>query len=115
MTLRILFGHPPRPLRLYATRRYTWDEIHWRLQSLANRRQLLWIQVENTVIGLGGGDLRLAAELSAAYHNEISYNAPPDDGWADETARMQEAAEQHMRDPPSDDSDDNNMAEEQFF
>jgi len=106
MTVRILFGQPPRQLRLYATRHYVGSDILWRLQSLANRNQPLFLQVENVRIPLARGDLRLAAEASAAYHNEICYNVPPDDGWADETARMEHDAEQHMRDPPSDESDD---------
>ena len=107
MTIRILYGHPPRPLRLYSTTRYTGMSILWRLQSLCNRHQPLYMEVENTRHLLRPCELRLAAEMAASYHNQICYNLPPDDGWADETACMEEAAEQHMHDPLSDDSDDN--------
>lgn len=112
MTIELLYGHPRRVLRMHATRRYLGEQILARLQTLASRQQQLSLRIENILIPLAPADLRLAAEAAAAYHNQICYNIPPDDGWMHETAQMEQAAEQHMLDPPSDDSDDNMGADD---
>lgn len=104
--MQLLYGLPPRPLRMAATRRYPPDEVINLLARLDGRGQQIWIRVENTNIPVGLHEVRLAAEMATAYHNAICYNAPPDDGWQEETEAMEERALQHMLAPLSDDSAD---------
>jgi hypothetical protein len=102
--MRILFGHRPRPVRMTATRAYhpeqLWDVVH----RLHRNGAPLYLQVENHRIPLGAQDLRLAVSVAVSYHNQLAYNVPPPDGWAEETVRMEQAALRHMEAPSSDDS-----------
>ena len=104
--MRILFGQRPRPLRMSATRLYYPEQLWQTVRRLHRNGSPLFLQVENHRIPLGGQDLRLAASVVVSYHNQIAYNAPPPDGWAEETAYMEEMAVRHMEAPSSDESQD---------
>jgi hypothetical protein len=104
--MRILFGHRPRPVRMSATRLYhpeqLWDVVH----RLHRNGAPLFLQVENHRIPLGARDLPLATSVVVSYHNQLAYNAPAPDGWAEETVRMEAAAVRHMEAPLSEGSHD---------
>ena len=104
-SMRLWFGHRGRPLHLTATRHYQPEELHARLAGILARDQIAWLQVENETLQLSDGDLPLAARVAASYHNQICYNAAPDDGWHDETRAMEAQAEQNYMALLSDNSD----------
>lgn len=87
-----------------ATRLYHPEQI-WRIvYRLHHNGSPLFLQVENHRIPLGVQDLRLASSVTASYHNQIAYNVPPSDGWAEETAYMEAMAVRHMEASSSEDS-----------
>jgi hypothetical protein len=87
-----------------ATRLYhpeqLWDIMH----RLHRNGSQLFLQVENHRIPLGAQDLRLAASAVVSYHNQIAYNVPSPDGWAEETSFMEAMAVRHMEASSSEDS-----------
>ena len=104
--MRILYGHRARPVTMSATRLYHPEQL-WRVVHRLHRNGAqLFLQVENHRIPLAPQDLRLATSVAVSYHNQIAYNVPPSDGWAEDTARMEEMAARHMDAPSSDDSQD---------
>jgi hypothetical protein len=46
----------------------------------------------------------LACEVSAAYHDWLAYNAPQDDGFAEDMAQREEKTRLHMEEPSSEES-----------
>jgi hypothetical protein len=104
--MRILFGAKPRPIRMSSTRLYYPEQMWGVVYRLHRNGAPLFLQVENQLIPLGPQDLRLAVSVAVAYHNQIAYNVPPPDGWAEETARMEETALRHMEASSSEDSHD---------
>jgi hypothetical protein len=104
--MQILFGHRPRSVRMSATRLYYPDQL-WRIVHRLHRNgSPLFLQVGNQNIRLGPNDLRLAVSIAVSYHNQLAYNVPTPDGWAEETLQMEESARQHMENPSSSDSFD---------
>ena len=90
--MNILYGHRPRPLSLRATRKYFPEEIEDQMDMLRRGQQPLYLQVENERLRLSEVEFRLAAAVAVSYHNQIAYNAPPQDEWGEETIGMEEAA-----------------------
>ncbi len=70
------------PLRLWATRRYEWEEIQAMCKKVTGP---FWLRVEGTLIPLEDEvSLALACKVSSAYHDWVAYNAPEDDGFRQE-------------------------------
>jgi hypothetical protein len=65
-----------------------------------------WLRVENKLVPIVNEDcLNFACEVSAAYHDWVSYNAPEDDGFVQDMAQREERVMQHLMEPDSEDSD----------
>ena len=88
----ILYGQRPRPIGLSATRKYRPEEVWEMLDRLVKADQSLFIRVENEYLRVNHNEIDLAAAIVASYHNQLAYNAPPDDGWREETEEMEAAA-----------------------
>ena len=94
--MRLFYGNGPCPFHMSATRHYTPEELQRRAELLAKNRQLLFLQVENNLHPVELAEIPFAAVIAASYHNQISYNAPLDDGWAAETHVMEKNARENM-------------------
>ena len=80
--MEICHGWARVPIRLSATRKYLDVEIR---QLCKRHIGPFWLCVENTVIPIKDEScLLFACKACAAYHDWISYNAPSDDGFADD-------------------------------
>jgi len=72
------WGHIP--LRMSATRKYSPHQVREMCRRVCGP---FWLRVESGLISVHGEDcLRLACQVSAAYHNWVSYNALEDDGFS---------------------------------
>ena len=63
----------------------------------------MWLTIEDERHLLAAADLPLACRVAASYHNQVVYDGPADDGFADETEWMERRAQAHMEAPSSDD------------
>lgn len=97
--MNVHYGHRPRPIGLSATRKYFPEELYETMDRLAKNDQTLFLQVENEFIRVNPQEIGLAAALVASYHNQIAYNAPPDDGWDEETRDMEARAAEGAEGP----------------
>jgi len=100
------YGHPPVAFYMTATHRYFPDELENRVNNLADAGNLIWLSVENERHVLVEQEFPLACRLAASYHNQLAYNAPPDDGFDEETLQMEQQAQQHMEALSSDEDAD---------
>ena len=88
-----------RPIELSATRRYTAEEIRAKCKRVSPP---FWLRVEGKLIQVHGEEcLRLACQVSAAYHDWLAYNAPEDDGFAEDMAEREVKIQEHMEEPSS--------------
>ena len=86
-----------------STRRYLPDELHQHCNRVSGP---FWFKVEDKYIQiLTESSLKLACEAVSAYHDSICYNIPVDDGFAEETIRMEAAARAHMEAESSDEDE----------
>jgi hypothetical protein len=93
-----------------ATRLYHPEQVWQVVHRLHRNGTPLFLQVENHRIPLCARDLPLATSVAVSYHNQLAYNAPEPDGWAEETAHMEAMAVRHMEAPSSEDSDEDPVA-----
>jgi hypothetical protein len=102
--MRLMFGSQPRPFAVYATRKYQPEELWERAERLFRAGQPVFLEVEAQRIPLKMYDMPLAAAVAAAYHNQVSYNAPSPDSWDEDTAISEARAQAHMdaESPPED-------------
>ena len=88
-----------RPIRMSSTRRYTPDEVRGMCKRVSGP---VWLRVEGTLIQVHGeACLQLACAVSSAYHDWLAFNAPEDDGFAEDMAEREERVQQHMDEPSS--------------
>ena len=91
-----------RPVRLSSTRRYLPEEV---LAKCKRATGPFWLRVEGRLVQVHGeACLRLACEVSAAYHDWVAYNVPGEDGFAEDMARREAKVQMHMEEPGSDES-----------
>ena len=70
-----------------ATRKYNPDQVRDMCRRVCGP---FWLKVESKLIPVHGEDcLRLACEVSSAYHDWLSYNAPEDDGFSEDFAERE--------------------------
>ena len=61
-----------------------------------------WLRVEGRLIQVHGeACLRLACEVSAAYHDWLAYNVPEEDGFIEDMAEREAKIQRHMEEPSS--------------
>lgn len=96
--MELCHGWWAQPVRLSSTQRYTPEEIRAKCKRVLGP---FWLRVEGKLIQVHGGELRLACEVSAAYHDWVAYNAPPDDGFCEDMAEREERVRLHMEEPSS--------------
>lgn len=102
--MNIHFGRPPRPFHLSATRKYIPEELLSSVEALHRAGHTIWLRLEdNSLVQLVVAEFDLAVQVVAATHNALASAAPADDGSAQETARMEAAARDHMEAESSDD------------
>ena len=91
------------PIRLSATRKY----MPWELRAKCKgATPPYWLRVEGKVIPVTSESaLQLACHASAAYHDWLAYNAPEDDGFAEDMAERERRIQAHMDEPNSEDSE----------
>ena len=101
--MELCYSWDKRPIRLSSNKRYTPEEI----RDLCVRvSPPFWLSVEQVMIPVAGEDcLWLACQTAAAYHGWIAYNAPEEDGFAEDMKRREMLVQQHMEEPSSDESD----------
>jgi hypothetical protein len=100
--MELCHSWPNRRLPLSSTRRYTPDEVRLMCKRVSPP---FWLRVEGRVIPVvGEACLQLACHVSSAYHDWVAYNAPEDDGFAQDMAEREERVRQHMLEPSSEDS-----------
>ena len=110
-------GFIHRRISLFATRRYRPEEV---LVLMRGVTPPIWLVFCSHRVLLSSTDARsLAAELVAIYHNDL-VDLPPDDGWAEDTARAEEEARAHMEAESSSDeeyvtSDEDLVYEREFY
>ena len=89
----------PRPIRMSSTRRYNPHELRALCRKATGP---FWLRVEGKLIQVHGeACLRLACEVSAAYHDWLAYNVPEDDGFCEDMAEREARVQQHMEEPSS--------------
>ena len=98
--MNIYYGNLPRPIPLFATRRYHDEEILDMITRLRAVGHPVFLRVENCNIPFKPEESALAAAVVAAYHNQIAYNAPSEDEWEEEYAAT---LERHEPEPAIDD------------
>jgi len=101
--MRLMYGSQPRPFAVYATQKYQPEELWERAERLFRAGEPVFLEVEAQRIPLKIYDLSLAATVAAAYHNQVSYNAPSPDSWDEDTAILEANARAHMEEPNSPD------------
>jgi hypothetical protein len=98
------------PVRLSSTRRYSPYEVRELCKKVTGP---FWLRVEGKLIQVHGEEcLRLACQVSAAYHDWLAYNAPEDDGFAEDMAEREVKIQEHMEEPSSSEDesyDEDNM------
>lgn len=88
-----------RPIRMSSTRRYSPQEVRGMCQRVTGP---FWLRVEGKLIQVHGeACLRLACEVSAAYHDWVAFNVPEKDGFTEDMAEREAKIQQHMDDPAS--------------
>ena len=91
----------PRPIRLSSTRRYSPQEVRGLCKRVLGP---FWLRVEGRLIQVHGeACLRLACEVSAAYHDWLAYNVPEGDGFTEDMAEREAKIQRHMEEPSSED------------
>lgn len=110
----ILFGRPPQRMTLLTTHRYDYTTILERMTKMRHMKVDLWLQVDGERILLEKADDSLASKVASAYHDTVAHGAPYDDGFNDETALMEERAEQHMLEPSSEEESDTEAVSDSY-
>jgi len=81
-------------VRLSATRRYEPEEI---LSMCRRIHPPLWLNVYDGYILIDDEQsLLFACQVCAHYHNGISHNVPPDDGFSRDMAEREALLQEHM-------------------
>lgn len=94
MTLEICHTRTRTPVRLSATRRYTWDEVRAKC-----KQGPFSLKVEGKLIPiLDESALLMACQASAAYHDWVAYNVPEEDGFSEEMAGIEDKILSEMED-----------------
>jgi hypothetical protein len=84
------------------TKRYSPEEIRALCKRVTGP---FWLRVEGKLIPVPGeACLQLACAVSAAYHDWLAYNVPPEDGFAEDMAEREEKARLRMEEPSSEES-----------
>jgi|688.fasta_scaffold1173904_1 hypothetical protein len=92
----------PRPVLMSCTKRYSPEEIRALCKRVTGP---FWLRVEGKLIPVHGeACLQLACAVSAAYHDWLAYNVPPEDGFAEDMAEREEKARLRMEEPSSEES-----------
>lgn len=88
-----------QPIRMSSTRRYSPQEVRALCKRVLGP---YWLRVEGRLIQVHGeACLRLACEVSAAYHDWLAYNVPEEDGFIEDMAEREARIQQHMEEPSS--------------
>jgi hypothetical protein len=96
MTMEICHAYTHRPIRLSATRRYTWDQVRAMCKRVSGPFSL---NVEDKFIPIPDeSTLRFACQASAAYHDWVAYNVPEEDGFCEEMAEIERKVLDEMED-----------------
>jgi hypothetical protein len=110
--MRICYGWGRKTLNLSREQRYREETLmdllrpYLAVYSMANPllRVPIWAQLEDEYVRLQSDcEMRLACRLASIHHNGAVSRAPLDDGWFEETARMESEAE--VRTSTSEDGD----------
>lgn len=97
--MELCHGWWAQPVRLSSTRRYSPEEVRARCSRVLGP---FWLRVEGKLIQIHGEQsLRLACEVSAAYHDWVAYNAPEEDGFCADMAKREAQIQAHMDEPSS--------------
>jgi hypothetical protein len=101
--MRLCYDWSKREVNLNENKRYHPRELMDQLSpSLGPKvsplvHRPLWIRLDSCHHRIqSSAELWLACRLAAAHHNECVCVAPPDDGWAEETAEMEARAAERM-------------------
>lgn len=95
-------GPNRRVIPLQGTQRYRPEEV---CALMAGVTRPIWIVLAGQRMRLSTvSTRRLAATLVSVYHNDL-VDLPPDDGWAEDTARAEEEARAHMEAESSSDEE----------
>jgi hypothetical protein len=101
--MELCHGQWAQPVRLSSTRRYTPQEIRGMCKRVLGP---FWLRVEGKLIQVHGEEcMRLACEVSAAYHDWVAYNVPEDDGFCEDMAERERRVQARMEEPSSSDDD----------
>ena len=112
--MRVCYGWGRTVLPLSREQRYHEEALmnmlrpYFAVYSTASplMRVPIWIHIEDEYVRLEGErEVTLACRLACIYHNSVVSRAPIDDGWDEETALMEAAAEERMQASASDESD----------
>jgi hypothetical protein len=80
--MNIHHGWCQRVIPLSATRKYSPEELRAMCKRVSPP---LWLNVEGRMLQIQGEEcLAFSCQISATYHNSIAYNAPEDDGFAED-------------------------------
>ena len=102
--MELCHGAWHQPVRLSSTRRYTPEEVRAKCKRVLGP---FWLRVESKLIPVHGeACLRLACEVSAAYHDWVAYNALEDDGFCADMAKREAQIQAHMEEPSSSEDED---------
>lgn len=80
--MELCYSYNHIPIQLSSTRKYHAEHIRGMCDRVTGP---FWLRVEGRLILLEGEDcMKLACQVSAAYHDWVAYNAPYADGFGDE-------------------------------
>jgi len=92
--MELCHGWGRRRIPMSNTKRYLPEELHRLCDRVSGP---FWFKVEDKYIQIQSeSGLKMACEAVSIYHDYISYNIPPEDGYITETTRMEAAALAHM-------------------
>jgi hypothetical protein len=102
------WGHTP--LRMSATRKYDPHQVRELCRRVCGP---FWLRVESKLIPVDDEEcLRLACQVSSAYHDWLAYNAPDDDGFSEDFAEREASIITRMEEEASNAADGHSSEEE---
>jgi hypothetical protein len=97
-------GWSHRTIPLSSTRKYTPEQLRGMCKRVSGP---FWLRVENKLIPLCGEEcLQLACKVSSAYHDWVSYDAPEEDGFAQDMEEREARISAWMLDCDGNDDSD---------
>jgi hypothetical protein len=89
--LSLCYGHKPRPFSMSATKKYYSETLLNEAFARRNIKQTISLKVGDEIFPLcTDEEIVIASKAVASYHNQYVSSAPEDDGWEEDTNRIEQ-------------------------